>query len=67
MLDNWVGDTIWETPKGFNKGYHEMTYTKFGVGRSFCQNEVGRGWGGGEGAYNCVYRKGQIVAVLHEK
>ena len=31
-----VGD-----PKGVHQGYHEMTYTKFGRGRSFCQNEVG--------------------------
>ena len=30
-------------PKGFHQGYHEMTYTKFGRGRSFCQNEVGGG------------------------
>ena len=33
-----VGD-----PKGFHQGYHEMTYTKFGRGRSFCQNGVGGG------------------------
>ena len=25
--------------------YHEMTYTKFGRGRSFCKNEVGGGGG----------------------
>ena len=31
-----VGD-----PKGVHQGYHEMTYTKFGRGRSFCKNEVG--------------------------
>ena len=30
-------------PKGFNQGYHEMTYTKFGRGRSFCHFEVGGG------------------------
>ena len=35
-----VGD-----PKGFHQGYHEMTYTKFGRSRSFCQNEVGEGGG----------------------
>ena len=37
-----VGD-----PKGFHQGYHEMTYTKFGRGRSFCKNEVGGGGGPG--------------------
>ena len=36
-----VGD-----PKGVHQGYHEMPYTKFGRGRSFCHFEVG---GGGEG------------------
>ena len=33
-----VGD-----PKGFHKVYHEITYTKFGVGRSFCKNDGGGG------------------------
>ena len=37
-----VGD-----PKGVHQGYHEMTYTKFGRGRSFCKNEVGGGGGPG--------------------
>ena len=37
-----VGD-----PKGVHQGYHEMTYTKFGRGRSFCKNEVGGGGPGG--------------------
>ena len=36
-----VGD-----PKGVHQGYHEMTYTKFGRGRSFCKIEVGGGGGG---------------------
>ena len=35
-----VGD-----PKGVHQGYHEMTYTKFGRGRSFCKNEGGGGGG----------------------
>ena len=39
-----VGD-----PKGVHQGYHEMTYTKFGRGRSFCKNEGGEGGGGGGG------------------
>ena len=34
-----VGD-----PKGVHQGYHEMTYTEFGRGRSFCKNEVVGGW-----------------------
>ena len=37
-------------PKGFHQGYHEMTYTKFGRGRSFCKNEVGGGGEAGGGA-----------------
>ena len=32
-------------PKGVHQGYHEMTYTKFGRGRSFCQNEMVGGGG----------------------
>ena len=47
-----VGD-----PKGFHQGYHEMNYTKFGRGRSFCKNQ----WGGGEeeGELNsCICRIG---------
>ena len=34
-------------PKGVHQGYHEMTYTKFGRGRSFCHFE-GVGGEGGE-------------------
>ena len=44
-----VGD-----PKGVHQGYHEMTYTKFGRGRSFCKNEVGGG-GGGPGGVKFVF------------
>ena len=43
-----VGD-----PKGVHQGYHEMTYTKFGRGRSFCKNEVGGG--GGPGGVKFVF------------
>ena len=45
-----VGD-----PKGVHQGYHEMTYTKFGRGRSFCKNEVGGG-GRARGGYFPVFR-----------
>ena len=44
-----VGD-----PKGVHQGYHEMTYTKFGRGRSFCHFEVGGG-GGGPGGEKFVF------------
>ena len=43
-----VGD-----PKGVHQGYHEMTYTKFGRGRSFCKNEVGGGGEGLGGLFSC--------------
>ena len=52
-----VGD-----PKGVHQGYHEMTYTKFGRGRSFCQNEVGAGRGGGGPIF--VYTE---IAVILQK
>ena len=47
-----VGD-----PKDFHQGYHEMTYTKFGRGRSFCKNEVGGGGEGPGGLNSCFQKK----------
>ena len=52
-----VGD-----PKGVHQGYHEMTYTKFGRGRSFCKNEVGGGGGGGgRGVHRILNRCGAAI------
>ena len=53
-----VGD-----PKGVHQGYHEMTYTKFGRGRSFCKNEVGGG-GRARGGYFPVFRIYQIESFV---
>ena len=44
-------------PKGFHQGYHEMTYTKFGRGRSFCKNEVGGGGRAGGGLNLCLQKE----------
>ena len=52
-----VGD-----PKGVHQGYHEMTYTKFGRGRSFCKNEVGGG--GARGGLNSCFQEKPISTRL---
>ena len=55
-----VGD-----PKGVHQGYHEMTYTKFGRGRSFCKNEGGGG--GGPGGVKFVFSEKADLRIDKDK
>ena len=50
-------------PKGVHQGYHEMTYTKFGRGRSFCHFEVGGG-GEGPGELNSCFQKKPVDVLI---